>query len=281
MSRTPQAHARVTAPAGAARRAPGASRSPAPSRGRAASGPARFDRPALARRLRAGLAELGLGDALAEPLLDYLALLAKWNGVYNLTAIRDPEQMLTRHLLDSLAIVAPLAGTLPQRDGVPGGRVVDVGSGAGLPGVVLAIAWPQVEVLLVEPVGKKAAFLRQCQSDLALANLRVAADRVEALDDALRQPPPDLIVCRAFASLAEYLAAVERLAGPATTVAAMKGVLPTAEIAALPSAWIVAAALPVHVPGLSADRHLLLLRRDAGRSTTEPAPEGSPRASKV
>lgn len=268
VNRRPKPRARVAPPAVAVPRAPAASRSPA------ASSRASFDRPALARRLRAGLDELGLGGVPAEPLLDYLALLVKWNGVYNLTAIRDPEQMLTQHLLDSLAVVAPLAASLPQRDGSPAGRIVDVGSGAGLPGVVLAIAWPLAEVLLVEPVGKKAAFLQQCRSELGLTNLRVAADRVEALDDALRKPPPDLIVCRAFASLAAYVVAVERLAGPATVVAAMKGVLPTAEIAGLPSAWGVAAALPVHVPGLSAARHLLLLRRDAGGATApSPAPE--------
>lgn len=214
---------------------------------------------------------LGLPGSLAEPLLAYLALLVKWNAVYNLTAVRDPGQMLTQHLLDSLSIVTPLAERLPKRDGEPTGRLVDVGSGAGLPGIVLALAWPQVEVLLVEPVGKKAAFLRQCQAELALANLRVAATRVEALAGLQREPAPDLIVCRAFASLADFVTSIDRLAGPASVVAAMKGVWPGDEIAALPQPWAVVAALPLQVPGLDAARHLLLLRRAPYRGQADPA----------
>src|SRR5690606_25375415 len=220
-----------------------------------------FDRAALSQRLRAGLAALELDESLATRLLDYLALLVKWNGVYNLTAVRDPAQMLTQHLLDSLSIVAPLAARMPRRDRATAGRVVDVGSGAGLPGIVLAIAWPQAEVLLVEPVGKKAAFLRHCRGELALTNLDVAATRVEALGDAQREPNPDLIVCRAFASLADYVAAVDRLAGPRTVVAAMKGVVPADEIAALPAPWTVASIQVLQVPELAAVRHLLLLKR--------------------
>ncbi|RPH62671.1 MAG: 16S rRNA (guanine(527)-N(7))-methyltransferase RsmG [Burkholderiales bacterium] len=230
-----------------------------------------FDRAALSERLLAGLAALGLRASLAEPLLAFLALLVKWNAVYNLTAVRDPGQMLTQHLLDSLSIVTPLAERLPQRDGAPTGRVVDVGSGAGLPGIVLALAWPQVEVLLVEPVGKKTAFLRHCQAELALTNLRVAASRVEALSDAQREPVPDLIVCRAFASLADFVVSIDRLAGPASVVAAMKGAWPGDEIAALPCPWAVAAALPLQVPGLDAARHLLLLSRAPRSEQVDPA----------
>ncbi len=222
-----------------------------------------FDRAALGSRLRAGLAALGQDESLAERLLDYLQLLDKWNGVYNLTAVRDPGQMLTQHLFDCLSIVAPLADRLAGRGDSPAGRVVDVGSGAGLPGIVLALAWPRAEVLLVEPVGKKAAFLRQCQAELALTNLKIAATRVEVLDEAQRQPAPDLIVCRAFASLADFVVAIDRLAGPATLVAAMKGVLPIDEIAALPPAWALVEALPLQVTELDAIRHLLLLRRAA------------------
>lgn len=220
-----------------------------------------FDRAALSQRLRAGLAVMGLDESLATRLLDYLALLVKWNGVYNLTAVRDPAQMLTQHLLDSLSIVAPLAARMPRRDGATAGRVVDVGSGAGLPGIVLAIAWPQAEVLLVESVGKKAAFLQHCRGELALTNLDVAAARVEALGDAQRQPVPDLIVCRAFASLADYVTAVDRITGPRTVVAAMKGVVPADEIAALPVPWTVASIQALQVPELAAARHLLLLQR--------------------
>lgn len=232
--------------------------SPRPARSRRSS-QAAFDREALEAELRAGLAELGL--VLPEPaigaLLDYLALLAKWNAVYNLTAVREPRAMLVQHLLDSLAIVPPLAAH---------GRfdcVVDVGSGGGLPGIVLAIVWPESRIHLVEPVGKKAAFLRQCAVELALAHVEVHATHVEAL-----QPGPalsaDLIVCRAFASLADFVAGIARLVGPTTIVAAMKGVVPHDEIAALPADWRVAEILPLKVPMLQAERHLLRLDRRDG-----------------
>lgn len=221
---------------------------------------AALDRGALAPQLRAGLDALGLDRTLAEPLLDYLALLVKWNAVYNLTAVRDPRQMLAQHLLDSLAVVPLLAERLPRRSGLPSGQVIDVGSGAGLPGIVLAQAWPRAEVLLVEPIGKKAAFLRQCQSELALTNIQVAEARVESLEPA-RFKDPDLIICRAFASLAGYVTAIDRMVAPATTVAAMKGVWPADEIAALPPAWTLCESLRVEVPALDAERHLLLLQR--------------------
>jgi len=229
--------------------------------------PRAFDRDALARQLRAGLAVLGLPERseVVRRLVDYLALLAKWNTTYSLTAIRDPAQMLSHHLLDSLAVVAPLAACLPMRDDGPTGQVLDVGSGAGLPGIVLALAWPAVQVRLVEPTGKKAAFLRQCQAELALANVTVAESRVEALPAPVEGAPaghfPDLIICRAFASLADFARAVEPLVGPATTVAAMKGVPPLDEIAELPTPWTVRACLPLAVPDLDAERCLVLLAR--------------------
>ena len=219
-----------------------------------------FDRDTLRARLLGGLAELGLDAAPAERLLDYLALLLKWGRVYNLTAIRDPLAMLRQHLFDSLSIVAPLAARMPIRSGARW-RVADVGSGAGLPGIVLALAWPQAEVLLVEPVDKKAAFLRQCQAELALANVRVSASRVEALAAADVESPPDLIVCRAFASLADFAEAIQRIVGPDTLIAAMKGALALDELAALPPGWSVAETLPLRVPELDAARHLVLMRR--------------------
>lgn len=220
-----------------------------------------FDRAALRERLLAGLAEFGLDASLADRLLDYLALLVKWNGVYNLTAVREPAAMLRQHLLDSLSVVAPLAARLPQRDGAPAGRIVDVGSGAGLPGIVLALAWPRVNVVLVEPVGKKAAFLRQCQGELALTNLRVEATRVESLGASDAAQAPDLVVCRAFASLADFATAIDRLVGPHTVIAAMKGAAPDDEIAALPAHWTVTEVLPLRVPELDAARHLVLMQR--------------------
>ena len=214
----------------------------------------------LDRDLRAGVArlDLALPDSAIGKLLDYLALLAKWNAVYNLTAVREPRAMLIQHLLDSLAIVTPLA----SRARAPLTCVVDVGSGGGLPGIVLAIVWPDTRIHLIEPVGKKAAFLRQCALELALAHVEIHATRVEDLDSAATIAP-DLIVCRAFASLADFVAGIGALAGPTTIVAAMKGVVPRDEIAALGDGWSVAEILPLEVPLLDAERHLLLLERRA------------------
>ncbi|MFT4103049.1 MAG: 16S rRNA (guanine(527)-N(7))-methyltransferase RsmG [Burkholderiaceae bacterium] len=221
-------------------------------------------------------------EALALPLppdarrqlLDYVGLMGKWNRVYNLTAIRDPRQMLVQHVLDSLSIVAPLRETLADR---PRPLAVDVGSGAGLPGIPLAIAWPALHVTMVEPVGKKTAFIQQAIGALRLAaRASVAQCRVEQLPQSppmrelvrgephpLARRPPDLIVSRAFASLADFVTSVDALAGPATRVAAMKGAWPAGEIDDLPPGWSVEATLPLTVPGLDARRHLILLSRSA------------------
>lgn len=228
---------------------------------------AAFDRAGLIRALDDGLTGLGLSIPAfqREQLIDYLALLSRWNAVYNLTAVRDPDAMLVHHLLDSLAIVQPLAARGPF------GSVVDVGSGGGLPGVVLAIVWPEAFVHLVEPVGKKAAFLRQCASELALTGLRVHATKIESLAGR-REFEADLIVCRAFASLRDFVAGLGGLVGPATIVAAMKGRLPNDEIASLPDDWRVQQVLPLDVPRLGAERHLLLLERVDGRGETRSPP---------
>lgn len=219
---------------------------------------------ALDAQLRAGCRALGLDlqDAQAARLLDYLDLIRKWNAVYNLTAIRTLPRMLVEHLFDALAALAPLAQRLPgaRQSGAPTLGVVDVGSGAGLPGIPIAIAWPHAHVHLVEPIGKKAAFLRQCALALGLPNLHVHEMRVEDLRLA---DPPDLIICRAFASLADFLAASAHLSAASTLVCAMKGVAPVAEIAALGAAWAPPEVVPVAVPGLDAARHLVLLRRAA------------------
>jgi 16S rRNA (guanine527-N7)-methyltransferase len=225
--------------------------------------PLQLDDPALVDRLRTGVAELHLRfpDDVVRNLLQYLRLLVKWNSVYNLTSVREPEAMLVQHLLDSLAIVGPL-----QRAACPA-SLIDVGSGGGLPGLVLALAWPGASVQLVEPVGKKAAFLQQCAAELALGNVLVHARRVEALPSTVS--PPDLIVCRAFASLADFVSGIDRLAAPTTIVAAMKGAIPHEEISALPPQWRVAETLPLRVPYLDAQRHLLLLERaGVGLQTT-------------
>jgi 16S rRNA (guanine527-N7)-methyltransferase len=241
-----------------------------PRSGRVRRAPAAsFDREALEAELRAGLAalELPLPDAAVAKLLDYLALLAKWNAVYNLTAVREPRAMLIQHLLDSLAIVATLAERgAGARSDAPFACVVDVGSGGGLPGIVLAIVWPRTRIHLVEPVGKKAAFLRQCALELALAHVEVHAKHVETLQPG-PELAPDLILCRAFASLSDFTAGVDALVGPTTIVAAMKGAVPHDEIAALGGDWSVAETLPLAVPLLDAERHLLLLERRADGET--------------
>lgn len=276
--RPPRSATAPAGPDGQSAEARKAKRAPASPGGARAAG---FDRAALRERLLAGLAELGLDAALADRLLDYLALLVKWNGVYNLTAVREPAAMLRQHLLDSLSIIAPLAARLPQRDGAPAGRIVDVGSGAGLPGIVLALAWPRADVMLVEPVGKKAAFLRQCLGELALTNLRVEATHVESLEAPEAGQAPDLVVCRAFASLADFATAIDRLVGPHTVIAAMKGAAPDSEIAALPAHWAVTEVLPLQVPELDAARHLVLMRRRPRPTDcpTTPSPSSWPRSS--
>jgi 16S rRNA (guanine527-N7)-methyltransferase len=206
--------------------------------------------------LHAALVELNLDvpSADSERLLFYLDLIARWNRVYNLTAIREPESMLVQHLFDSLAVAPDLRRRLASSSP----RIVDVGSGAGLPGLPLALIWPQARVHLVEPVGKKAAFLRQAAAAVAPGRVEVHASRVQDLVGHLQ--PPDLVICRAFASLAEFAQAIEPLLGPHTLVAAMKGRRPDAEIDQLPSRWSVGELLSIQVPRLQAQRHLVILR---------------------
>lgn len=201
--------------------------------------------------LDAGLATLGLDPALDAPLRRYLDLLARWNRTYNLTAIRDPGEMVTLHLLDSLSMHAHM-------DGVS--RLADLGTGAGLPGIPLAIARPGLEVTLVESNGKKARFLREAVRSLGLANARVAESRAEAVD----MPGAfDAITARAMATLADIIAVGGHLLAPGGRLLAMKGVRPDAEIALLPAGWEVEAIHPLAVPGLGAERHLVVVGRAA------------------
>jgi 16S rRNA (guanine527-N7)-methyltransferase len=202
--------------------------------------------------LRRGLLALGVAssDDQVASLERYLALLEKWNRVYNLTAIREPERMVTHHLLDSLAI-------LPH---VRGPRVLDVGSGAGLPGIPLAIASPGLAVTLLDSNYKKVAFLQQAVAELHLANVTVVAARVESWATDARF---ETVVSRAFADLGEYAAAAARLLAPGGTIAAMKGVHPHDEIERLPAGFRVREVLKLDVPLLDAERHLVL---------AEPAP---------
>jgi 16S rRNA (guanine527-N7)-methyltransferase len=191
--------------------------------------------------------------ATLDRLLAYLSLLQRWNATYNLTAVRDPAEMLTQHLADCLAVVGPLRrhlGTGSQR------RLLDVGSGGGLPGVVLASLEPGWAVTCVDAVGKKVAFIRQAAAELSLRNLAGEHARVEAL----KSPPFDLITSRAFSSLADFVAPTRRLLAPGGVWAAMKGKAPDAELAALPPWITVFHVEPLTVPGLQAERCLVWMR---------------------
>ena len=186
----------------------------------------------------------------AEALLDYLALLRRWNSTYNLTAVRDPGAMLIQHLADCLAIVPAVRRELPA------GRLLDVGSGGGLPGVVLAIMLPTLAVTCVDAVGKKAAFIRQAAGTLGLSNLQAAHARVQTL----RSGPFDLITCRAFACLADFTAWTAPLLALGGRWLAMKGKSPAAEVAALPTAVEVFHVEHLRIPQLDAERCLVWMR---------------------
>jgi 16S rRNA (guanine527-N7)-methyltransferase len=211
----------------------------------------------LLQRLRAGLSELGLAltDEQQRRLLDYLALLHQWNRVYNLTALRDPAQMLTHHILDSLAVITPLRRYLHTADRAQPVRLLDVGSGGGLPGVVIAICQPEIVVTCVDAVAKKAAFIQQAAGVLRLPNLAGQHARVENLVG-----PFDLITARAFASLADFTAVSRGALAEGGVWLAMKGQRPDDEIAALPPSVDVFHVEPLAVPGLNAQRCLVWLR---------------------
>ncbi|MHB1076174.1 16S rRNA (guanine(527)-N(7))-methyltransferase RsmG [Thiobacillus sp.] len=202
----------------------------------------------LQTQLAAGIAALGLAlpaDAEAK-LLAYLALLDKWNRVYNLTAVRDTERMVSHHLLDSLAAVPFFQG----------GRVLDVGSGGGLPGIPLAIARPDLQVTLIDSIAKKTAFLLQTKTELGLDNLAVVTNRVE---DYRPETGFDLITSRAFSDLREFVALTRHLLEPAGRWLAMKGLYPHEELALLPADVKVSADHMLAVPGLDVTRHLIVL----------------------
>jgi 16S rRNA (guanine527-N7)-methyltransferase len=202
----------------------------------------------LEDRLRRGIAALALAlpeDAVPR-LLDYLALLQRWNAHYNLTAVRDPAAMVTRHLLDSLAV-------LPW---VEGATLADLGAGAGLPGIPLALAAPQRRVTLVDSNGKKARFMRAALRELKLDNAEVAEARVEAVEGQF-----DCITARAFASLPDMLQWAAHLLAPGGRWLALKGRYPADEVAAMPPGFVVERSVALKVPGLDAERHLLVIRK--------------------
>jgi 16S rRNA (guanine527-N7)-methyltransferase len=210
-----------------------------------------FDRAALAQTLADGINELqlDLNQQQHEQLLDYLALLFKWNSVYNLTSVRDPMQMVTHHLLDSLAALPAFGDAV---------SVLDVGAGGGLPGIVLAIARPGMKVALIDTVHKKTAFLTQVKAELGLANVTVYTARVEQL-----QLPHqfDVITSRAFADLSDFVNWSGHLLAAGGQFIALKGVAPPDEQERLPAEWEVTELRPLQVPGLQAERHLVFIRK--------------------
>jgi 16S rRNA (guanine527-N7)-methyltransferase len=191
--------------------------------------------------------KLSLPDSAIEKLLQYLALLQKWNRAYNLTAVRDPGQMVARHLLDSLA-VAPF---------VNGERIADVGTGAGLPGIPLAIALPAKQFDLVDSNGKKIRFVTQAIGELQLTNARAIQSRVEALQPA---QPYAAVLSRAFASLRDMAEGCAHLLAPDGVLLALKGTYPADELQALPPRYTVSAAHVLDVPGEVGQRHLIEIR---------------------
>lgn len=195
-----------------------------------------------------------IGGTLATRLYRYLDLLAHWNGTYNLTAVRTREGMLTQHLADCLVVVSPLARQLPANLDAP--RLLDVGSGGGLPGVVLAACLPQLQVTCVDAVAKKAAFVRQVAAELGLNNLQSVHARVETMPSA----PFDVISSRAFASLADFTQLTRTLLAPNGQWLAMKGKTPAEELTQLPDDVEMFHVEPLTVPGLDAQRCLIWMR---------------------
>jgi len=206
----------------------------------------------LERQLREGIValQLDLPDDAPERLLRYMSLLQKWNRVYNLTAIREPARLVSHHLLDSLAVVPHLSGS----------TVADIGSGAGLPGIPIAISRPDWRVFLVESNHKKGAFLRQAVIELGLENAIVVIARAEAWRP---EPTLQIAISRAFSDLSGFVDAARHVTGHSGALAAMKGVYPNEELAQLPPSVHLQSVIPLDVPGLRAARHLVLLRPTA------------------
>ncbi|NNS09099.1 16S rRNA (guanine(527)-N(7))-methyltransferase RsmG [Erwinia sp. JH02] len=191
-----------------------------------------------------------LSDQQKQQLVGYVEMLHKWNKAYNLTSVRDPEQMLVRHILDSIVVEPHLSGD----------RFIDVGTGPGLPGIPLAIVRPQSHFTLLDSLGKRVRFLKQVQHELKLENISPVQSRVE---DFPAEPPFDGVISRAFASLTDMVTWCHHLPGPQGRFYALKGVLPQDEIAALPAGLTVENVLPLSVPQLEGERHLVIIAPSA------------------
>lgn len=210
---------------------------------------------AAQRLLGASLVNLGQPARLSAPLLAFLHLLEKWNAAYNLTAVREPEKMVTHHVLDSLAVMPYLRGP----------RVVDVGAGAGIPGIPLALACPDFEFVLLDSNAKKTRFITQAINELGLTNVAVERARAEDYRPARLF---DTVITRAFASLAEMLDMTQHLGAPDGVFVAMKGNYPQDELVAVPPRFKVNRVEPVQVPGLDAKRHVVCLTKVGGPHPT-------------
>ncbi|MBC3882963.1 16S rRNA (guanine(527)-N(7))-methyltransferase RsmG [Undibacterium sp. LX40W] len=210
-----------------------------------------FDKVALGAELSAGVASLGLPitEEQIEKMLAYLALLVKWNSVYNLTSIRDPQDMIKQHLLDSLSAVHAFTQAK---------HVLDVGSGGGLPGIILAIVFPSTSISMIDTVNKKTAFLTQVKAELKLKNVTVHTGRVELLKV---EQKFDVITSRAFSELNNFVNWSHHLLQEGGRFLAMKGVSPDQEIERLPDGWEVENIEALHVPGLHVERHLVVIRK--------------------
>ena len=207
----------------------------------------------LEARIAEGVAALGIAlapEAIAR-CAEYLRLIEKWNRVHNLTAIRETEQMVVLHLLDSLSVLPHVAGAV---------RLLDVGTGPGLPGIPIAIAEPAMQVTLLDSSRKKVAFLEQAKGELSLENVEVVCDRVERWRPGR---PFDVVVSRAFAELGEFVAQAQHLVAPGGRLLAMKGVYPFEEIAKVPASHRVSQVKELRVPTLDAKRHLVFVEKAA------------------